>query len=68
MRPWVGVLREGREVVILGGRSAKAVRPLFFVLWLDLGKNSGGEEPVPLPQRASQSERLTLSACCTQIQ
>ena len=35
MRPWFGVLREGREVVILGGRSAKAVRP-FFLLLLDL--------------------------------
>lgn len=43
MRPWVGVLREGREEVILGGRSAKAVRP-FFVFWLVLGKNSGREK------------------------
>lgn len=34
MRPWFGVLRKGREVVILGGRSAKAVRPLFLCFGL----------------------------------
>lgn len=66
MRPWFGVLRKGREVVILGGRSAKAVRPLFFVLWLDLGRNSGGK-PGTLAPKGKKSERLTLAAYCTQI-
>lgn len=28
MRPWVGVLREGREVAFQDGRNAEAVRPL----------------------------------------
>lgn len=41
MRPWFGVLREGKEVVILGGRSAKAVRPLFCALAC-IGQEFGG--------------------------
>ena len=37
MRPWVSVLREGREVAFWGGRNAEAVRPLSL-RWYAVGE------------------------------
>ena len=50
MRPWFGVLREGKEVVILGGRSAKAVRPLFCALACIGQEFGGGKKRYPCPK------------------
>lgn len=39
MRPWVSVLREGREVAFWGGRNAEAVRPLSLRWYEAMGED-----------------------------